>query len=448
MSLINSEQKPNHRFVKEIQRAEKELVELNMLIKKKHKALFMANQQLKDINAELGHSTKLLTQREQELDNAYATVVHQQEQLELITNHSPIGITYVDHDLRYTFVNSIYQEWLNVPMFEVLGQRMENIWEKKSADFFVNQMDLLGEERRRRIETALLFPNGDYKYIILTLCPEYNKEGKLIGCFHFIEDITHLKEAEIVLKKNNQQLENEVVERKKVTKELELANEQLKHFAYAVAHDLKEPVRTINSFSKILVKKYEQTMPPDGKSLLNLITSSSNRLGTMIQDLLSYATMDKNLLKASEVKLNDVVEIVKSQLQAAIDENEVVLNCNNLGIVKGHQTLMIQLFQNIISNAIKFKTSKESPIINIASEKMGDFYQISIQDNGIGIAENHIDHIFGVFNKLHAPTEYSGSGIGLATCKKIVDIYEGKIWATSELGKGTMFYFTLPAFTN
>jgi light-regulated signal transduction histidine kinase (bacteriophytochrome) len=211
---------------------------------------------------------------------------------------------------------------------------------------------------------------------------------------------------------------------------------------------LKEPVRTINSFSKILVKKYEQTMPPDGKSLLNLITSSSNRLGKMIQDLLSYATMDKNLLKASEVKLNDVVEIVKSQLQAAINENEVVLNCNNLGIVKGHQTLMIQLFQNIISNAIKFKTSKESPIINIASEKMGDFYQISIEDNGIGIAENHIDHIFGVFNKLHAPTEYSGSGIGLATCKKIVDIYEGKIWATSELGKGTMFYFTLPAFTN
>ena len=201
MSLINSEQKLNHRFVNEIQRAEKELVELNMLIKKKRQALFIANQRLKSVNIELDHSTKLLTQREQELNSAYATVVHQQEQLELITNHSPIGITYVDNNLRYTFVNSIYQEWLNIPMFEILGQGIEDIWEEKIFDFFAKQMDLVSKKGKHKIETSFLFPNGEYKHIILTLCPEHNPEGELIGCFHFIEDITHLKEAEIILRK-------------------------------------------------------------------------------------------------------------------------------------------------------------------------------------------------------------------------------------------------------
>ena len=128
MSLIDYEQKPNDRFVNKIKRAEAELVELNAQIEKKREALLLANLQLKEINVELTRSTKLLTQREQELNSAYATVVHQQQQLELITNHSPIGISYVDHNLKYTFVNSIYQELLNVPLFEILGQDLRYIW--------------------------------------------------------------------------------------------------------------------------------------------------------------------------------------------------------------------------------------------------------------------------------------------------------------------------------
>ena len=235
---------------------------------------------------------------------------------------------------------------------------------------------------------------------------------------------------------NNESLEKEIIERRKVETELE-------KFAYVSNHDLQEPLRTITSYTQLLERRYKDKLDDKAIEYINSIVAASKRMKNLIEDLLTYSKINHEYQDFKSVDLNNIVSHVIDSLGTSINENNVVINYKKLPVIKANYLLMIQLFQNIICNAIKYKNNNNS-IIDISVEQLESMWLFSISDNGIGIESKYIDKIFVVFQRLHTRDKYEGTGIGLTICKKIVDIHKGKIWIKSELGIGSTFFFTIP----
>jgi len=225
------------------------------------------------------------------------------------------------------------------------------------------------------------------------------------------------------------------------------SNSELESFAYVVSHDMKQPLRTINSFSNLLSKRLQKQKVLDAESTtyLNFINAGIENIQTLINDLLAHArnTSSGNLHFETH-NLNNLLQTVQLNLNSQISENDVQLIVQHLPESLAICKVKInQLFQNLISNAIKFRKQDQACKINISAVEKSSFWLFQIQDNGIGIAKKNHDQIFQLFKKLHAQTAYKGSGVGLATCKKIVELHGGSIWVHSEEGMGTTFFFTI-----
>jgi two-component system, sensor histidine kinase and response regulator len=232
--------------------------------------------------------------------------------------------------------------------------------------------------------------------------------------------------------------EKELLELK--NKDLKNANNALKNFAYASAHDLKEPLRSISSFSAILKKRYSGQLDQTAKEYLDFIINSTSKLGSLLEDLLQYAQLiNAKHIPKEKVNLNSTMQFVQDSLSASIKEKKVLIKIGDLPVINANSNQMYQLFQNIISNAIKYN-DKEQPEVTIGYAK--DNRRFFIKDNGIGIAREYQENVFIAFQRLSK--EISGSGVGLTICKTIVEQHDGKIWIESEPGQGTTFYFTLP----
>ncbi|MFK7903572.1 MAG: ATP-binding protein [Chitinophagales bacterium] len=236
----------------------------------------------------------------------------------------------------------------------------------------------------------------------------------------------------------------DVTDKKMTLQELEVSNESLKRFTSVASHDMKEPVRMIISFGQLLQFRYKKILDKSGREYLQYIQGAAEQMNSLIVNLLEYAKAGTLNQEPQAVNLEDIVEVVKDNLRLKILETQTIIFHQNLPTIHVHFTYMLQLFQNIISNGIKFQKAEVKPQIVITAKQLPDAHLISIQDNGIGIASENQCQIFEAFKRLHTKQEYEGSGIGLSTCKKIVDSYGGKIWIESELGKGTIFNFTIP----
>lgn len=223
------------------------------------------------------------------------------------------------------------------------------------------------------------------------------------------------------------------------------SNQELELFAGKAAHDMKEPLRMMSSFSSLLVHKYNEKLDDEGREFLTHINDGAKRMQGLLSDMLIFAKSGAHPQDAIAVDLNDIIHIVQANLRLKIKETEAKIIYEPLPTVKATNTTMIQLFQNVIANALKFRESDTTPLIEIKAQKHDEnFHQISISDNGIGIREGQEEKVFIIFQRLNAKHEYEGSGIGLSTCKKIVECFGGNIWLSSEEGKGTTFFFLLP----
>jgi PAS domain S-box-containing protein len=227
-------------------------------------------------------------------------------------------------------------------------------------------------------------------------------------------------------------------------KELERSNSELQQFAYVASHDLQEPLRMVSGYTQLLAKRYQGQLDADADEFISYAVNGANRMQALIQALLDFSSVGSRKTGLTQVDCNEVMHIVLAALRAAVEQSSAVITYDSLPQVRADELQLVQLFQNLISNAIKYQNGGP-PNIHVSCKAEGERWMFSVKDNGIGIDPKYADRIFLIFQRLHTQQEYSGTGIGLALCKKIVERHGGKIWVESELGKGCVFRFTLPA---
>jgi signal transduction histidine kinase len=262
------------------------------------------------------------------------------------------------------------------------------------------------------------------------------------------QEMRRRRRAEIEIHQLNTDLEKRVADRTaklvEQTKELERSNSELQQFAYVASHDLQEPLRMVASFTQLLAKRYSEKLDDDARDFINYAVDGATRMQTLISDLLNYSrvgTQGKPLVPTDSAAL---VKKVLDSLRCSIEESGAVIALDSLPFVLSDPQQLGQLFQNLIANAIKFRR-EEPPQIRIFADRIGKDWKISVQDNGIGISAEHSDRVFIIFQRLHTKTEYPGTGIGLAICKKIVERHGGRIWIEPSVGGGTTVCFTISA---
>jgi light-regulated signal transduction histidine kinase (bacteriophytochrome) len=229
-------------------------------------------------------------------------------------------------------------------------------------------------------------------------------------------------------------------------RELRRSNAELEQFAYVASHDLQEPLRMVASFSQLLAKRYRGKLDQDADDFIGFAVDGARRMQALINDLLAFSRVGTRGRAFEPTDSNAVLQKALTNLTTLMEESQAVVTHGPLPTILGDGGQLMQVFQNLIANAIKFRGS-EPPRIHLAAEPQGEGWRFTVQDNGIGIAKEHQERIFTIFQRLHPRSEYSGTGIGLAICKKIVERHGGHIWVESELGKGSTFYFTITGKT-
>ncbi len=245
--------------------------------------------------------------------------------------------------------------------------------------------------------------------------------------------------------KTSMELEGEINRREFAELRLSEANKSLEAFASIASHDLQEPLRKIKVFSSMLYDANAQQFTPESRELANKIISSTDRMQTLVRDVLSLSTISDEI-EFRTVHLEEVIGRVREDLEIKIQEKNAKISVGPIPDVQGNAGYLSQLFLNLISNALKF--NKKPPIVEITAERAGPWVTISVSDNGIGIEEQDISKIFEAFSRLNSKSEFEGSGIGLTICKKIVLIHKGTIEVKSVPGEGTVFIIRLPAAEN
>jgi two-component system, sensor histidine kinase and response regulator len=226
------------------------------------------------------------------------------------------------------------------------------------------------------------------------------------------------------------------------TAELERSNAELEQFAYVASHDLQEPLRMVTSYVQLLKRNYGDKLDGTANEFIDFSVDGATRMKQLIDDLLTYSRASRPE-GPSEVDINRVVATVRKNLEASIRETDALITTDPLPTINAYRTGMTQLLQNLLSNAIKFRAADRRPIIHIAVEEHADHWVFAVQDNGIGIEQQYAEKVFVIFKRLHSRAEYPGTGIGLAVARKIVHRLGGRVWFSSEVGKGTTFYFTV-----
>ncbi|MEZ2226043.1 ATP-binding protein [Microcoleus sp.] len=251
-----------------------------------------------------------------------------------------------------------------------------------------------------------------------------------------------LQEQNLLLQKeigNRQRVESALL---KSNQELARSNAELEQFAYVASHDLQAPLATIASYAQLLEKRYQEQLDSQANKFIGNIVQGCTRMQALIDDLLEYSRVGRSQKPFKPTNCNQVLEQALANLQGVIRDTQAVVSYGELPVVNGEISQLVQLFQNLVGNAIKYRKN-EPPAISISVCKQHDHWLFSVADNGIGIARQHQERIFQIFQRLHTQKEYSGTGIGLAICQKIVELHGGRIWVNSEPGQGSTFYFTL-----
>lgn len=248
------------------------------------------------------------------------------------------------------------------------------------------------------------------------------------------------------------ELSKQVVERRKaeekldaVVRDLKRSNAELERFAYVASHDLQEPLRAITSYTQLLARRYKGKLDSDADEFIGFAVDGAQRMQALIKGLLELSRVDSRGQQVQAVATPPILDTVVRLLERPIQEAAATVDIGPLPVVKGDEAQISQLFQNLLSNALKFRRADTAPVVRVEAEEAGAMWHFTVSDNGIGIAPEHQERVFGMFERLHGDGEYPGTGIGLALCKRIVERHGGRIWLESTPGVGTRLHFTLPS---
>jgi PAS domain S-box-containing protein len=376
-----------------------------------------------------------------ELERSIGEIEKAEQKVKSLLESAPDAIVIVDDKGAIQLVNIQCENIFGYGKKALIGQNIElllpHLFRSKHPEhqlFFNNAytrpmgagLELMG--RRKNQEE---FP------VEISLSPLQTDDGWLVTAA--IRDISEKKRLENQIRDANTTLEKKVQQR---TAELEIKNKELEQFAYVASHDLQEPLRTTSSFVELLRKQYRGKLDDTADKYIDYVIQASDRMKTLIKDLLDYSRIGREK-QFEPVDGNLVVEEVIADLAEVIKENKAVIHADRLPVVMAFPTELKLLFQNLISNSIKFQRPGIAPRVDITACKEKGQWHFSLQDNGIGIDKQYQQRIFIIFQRLHNRSVYEGSGIGLAHCKKIVELHGGKIWVESETGKGSTFHFTI-----
>ncbi len=286
-------------------------------------------------------------------------------------------------------------------------------------------------ERVDHFETLRRRKDGTLLDISLTISPIKDRNENIVGASKIARDITDRKRAE--------------AEQKRIEEELRRANQDLEQFAFSASHDLQEPLRSVKIYRELLVKDCGDAINEEAKEYLAYVHGGATRMEMLVRDLLGFTQVAKFDNPAEPADAGEALDSTLASLAGIIAETEARIKADPLPSLYVHGAHLQQLFQNLIGNAIKYRSPGIAPVVQITARRSSDQWLFTVADNGIGIDPEFKESIFGLFKRLHTSDEYSGTGIGLAICRRIVDRYHGRIWVESEPGRGSVFCFTFPA---
>ena len=371
------------------------------------------------------HTDKLRIQIENALKES-------DERLRIIFDQAPHAMIVMDEKGIITKWNQRAEEIFGWTTEEVLGKVMHNIiipercrsMHLKGIEHFIKTGS--GPTSNKTLELTALRKTGAEFPIDLRI--SFTKQNDQYLLIAFLNDITDRKKSSAELNKKSD--------------DLKIANKELEQFAYVASHDLQEPLRTISNFVGLLEKKYKNNIDDTANEYIKFIVNATLKMRNLIKDILDLSRIGRNIA-FTPVDTNELIKEVLSEMEATIVESYAKIRFTRLPLIQGNKLEIKLLFQNLISNAIKFRQKNVPVEITITAEEKEKEFQFAIKDNGIGIDQQYNDKIFIIFQRLHTSEEYPGTGIGLATCKKIILRHCGKIWFESEAGHGSIFYFTI-----
>jgi PAS domain S-box-containing protein len=385
---------------------------------------------------ELSRNTRLLRHQTEVLRKA-------EQKFRSLLEAAPDAMIISSADGDISMVNSQAEAMFGYSREELIGRNIRRLVQEwsghQAASLDSDQWSSSQQELWARRKNSHQFP------VEISLSPLQTEEGLLLTSA--IRDITERKRADAAIRELNNTLEQRVTERTRElmrsNEALRRSNEDLNQFAYAASHDLQEPLRMVALYSQIIQKRYAERLDADAQQLFGFVVGGARRMEMLLKDLLAYSqTSSSSEGPAEPVDCGKVIQKVILNLQAAIEENTANITWDPLPTVHAHEIRLVQLLQNLIGNAIKYR-SAEPPEIRVSAERRPEEWLFSVKDNGIGIEPEYSQQVFGIFKRLHGQA-YEGTGIGLAICQRIVERYGGRIWVESKPGAGSAFCFTIP----
>ena len=342
-----------------------------------------------------------------------------------IESYKDVLIFSVDTALNYVFFNSAFKAATNyaygteVKKGMSLLESITNSADKAKARFNCDKA-LAGEAHT----TLEVYGDLNLIYFETKYNPIVNQRNEIIGVTVLSANVTERKQAE---------------------EQILSLNRELEAFSYSVAHDLRAPLRSVNGYAQILKEDYETMLDAEGQQIIEVIRTSAKKMGVLIDDLLAFSRLGRKEIQKTKIDLDQLVREVIAEINKSMPHRAQIKVAGRLGQVAGDYGLLQQVMFNLVSNAVKYSSKKEQPLVQITSEEKDNETIVSVKDNGAGFDMKYYDKLFGIFQRLHTQHEFDGTGVGLAIIQRIINKHGGKVWAKAKLNEGAVFSFKLPA---